>query len=137
MNKKYRLIKNLPFQKADDTEWEIRANDNCRDGSWWFTDNESSRFRWDLLWGNPFESGFFEEIKPARWWSLRGNSFFYIHEDASGIGCQNSVGQDKAIGFELAAHKLGNYFKSEADAQLALDKYIKPAFYAAHEELGY
>lgn len=63
MTKRYKLIKDLPFQKADDTEWEIE--ETSADTYTYFSNGEK-RLVWYASWGPPLESGFFEEIKPTR-----------------------------------------------------------------------
>lgn len=131
-NMKYRLIKDLPFKKADDTEWEIVVNDNCHDGSWWLTDERGSRLVWAGIWGNPLTSGFFEPVEEKRWRAEEGEEYFSIFHDG-----EIAKIIEFFVRFDENRNKFGNYFRTKADAKLALGKYIKPAFEAAHEVLGY
>lgn len=128
MTKKYRLIQNLPFQKADETEWEL-----CRDayGSWKVKSGDFF-FTWEAYWHEPLTSGFFEEIKPERW-RAEEQTKYYVFTVTGRIDYFNETNTI----FDTAANEFGNYFKTREDAQLALDKFIKPAFDAAHEELQY
>lgn len=129
MTKRYKLIKDLPFQKADNSEWE--TEERFEDPHVYFTKG-NERFIWYAGWGSPLKSGFFEEVKPTRWRANEGRAYWLISNNSTLLeACEDLEEMDEH------RNELGNYFRTEADAQIALDKYIRPAFDAAHTELGY
>lgn len=125
---KFLLKKDLPFQKADDTEWEMMF------GTEYLFNNSKleNGFVWVRSWGNPLTSGFFEPVEEKRWRAKKNGIYWLINSLSEIIDAD-----DYFYSIDALRYTLGNYFRTEADAQLALDKYIKPALDAAHEALGY
>ena len=117
---KYKLIKDLPFQKADETEWEINkyhiaSGEGVKNDSILFeTKGELTGIEWFNRWGDPITSGWFEEVKPKRWRAESGCYYYCIL--ASGV--KTLTKEAHVVGDDLR-YETGNYFRTEEQAEEA------------------
>jgi hypothetical protein len=133
--KKWKLVKDLPFQKADETEWKIKEEKKTAN-TFLFEGIEYPlklyHFYWDGTWGDPLTSGFFEEIKPKKWRAKTGKPYFSINSYA----CFEAVCDVE--GFFLEDENLwetNNYFRTKEQAEEAANR-IKKLLADYQEEIS-
>ena len=99
---KYKVIKDLPFAKVGE-EVEI---DNL--GQHWVVGG----FHWTGLWGDPRDSGFFEEVRPRRFYPEHGDSYYYVR--ITGKVARSRFSQET---WEEECWGVGNMFQREEQAE--------------------
>jgi len=107
---KYKLLKDLPFAKAGEVV-ELKGDDNCRDGSTWIVKDGTILMKWYSEWGDPRESGWFEEVKENRYRAERLMCYFYLNETGN-------IQQDleEFMDEDNYLFNSGNYFKNLVQA---------------------
>lgn len=128
---KYKLIKDLPCQKADDTEWEVSGYGHLEGFKKIFIfQSKEKTLEWDLSWGDPLTSGWFEEVKPKRWRASSQGNYFFVNTFGDVL-----IQIEQSSDADYERHKYGNYFRTEEQAKEAA-KRIKKLLAEYQEEIN-
>ena len=120
---KYKLIKDLPFQKADDSEWDMIGTYGKIKSDYpepIYFSKEGTSFKWPIDWGDPLTSGWFEEVKPKRWRAESGCYYYCIF--ATGV---RTLAKEVHAISDDQCYETGNYFRTKEQAEEALKRIKK------------
>lgn len=130
---KYKLVKDLPFQKADDTEWELVGEGiyiNDQKVCLFKAIGEDTNLPWEMSWGDPLTSGFFEEVKAKRWRGKKNETYYFVRYGFSVVKTYDEYSSVDDLMWED-----GNYFRTKDQAEEAA-KRIKKLLADYQEEIN-